>query len=144
MLGAMGSNRLSWRRWHWEPSGGPTGRLGTAILGSDRIQLLTAGQVPKGRLIEAGVRAGSSEAEVRDRTGWFHRNGYADVDIVGTRMLVCSLHAQPSAGCPGKPPRGYGRQRFDHVCADWLAEHDGPMLFGIDANSPTSIVPILR
>jgi endonuclease/exonuclease/phosphatase family metal-dependent hydrolase len=122
---------------HSEPVGGSSARLGTAILGSDRVRLREVGQIPQERFIEAGVRAGLSEAEVRDRTGWFHRNLYADVEIDGVRLRVCSLHARPATGGrPGRPPLGYTRQLFHRVCADWLAEHHGPMLFGVDANSP--------
>ncbi len=106
-------------------------------LGSERVHLREAGQIPQERFIEAGVRAGLSEAEVRDRTGWFHRNLYADVEIDGVRLRVCSFHARPAtSGRSGRPPLGYTRQLFHCVCADWLAEHDGPMLFGVDANSP--------
>ncbi len=120
-----------------EPSRGPSARLGTAILGSERVRLNEVGQVPQERFVEAGVRAGLSEAEVRDRTGWFHRNLYADVEIDGTALRVCSFHARPATGGrPGKPPLGYARQLFHRVCADWLAEHEGPMLFGVDANGP--------
>ncbi len=122
---------------HSEPSGGPSARLGTAILGSERVRLCEVGQIPQERFIEAGVRAGLSEAEVRDRTGWFHRNLYADVEIDGIAVRVCSFHARPATGGrPGRPPLGYTRQLFHRVCADWVAEHDGPMLFGVDANSP--------
>jgi hypothetical protein len=122
---------------HSEPSAGPSARLGTAILGSDRVHLREVGQIPEERFIEAGVRAGLSEAEVRDRTGWFHRNLYADVEIDGVTLRVCSFHARPATGGrPGRPPLGYARQLFHRVCADWLAEHPGPMLFGVDANSP--------
>jgi hypothetical protein len=54
---------------HSEPVGGSSARLGTAILRSDRVRLREVGQIPQERFIEAGVRAGLSEAEVRDRTG---------------------------------------------------------------------------
>ena len=122
---------------HSEPVDGPSARLGTAILGSERVSLRGVGQVPQERFIEAGVRAGMSEAEVCDRTGWFHRNLYADVEIDGLALRVCSLHARPATGGrPGRPPLGYARQLFHRVCADWLTEHQGPMLFGVDANSP--------
>jgi endonuclease/exonuclease/phosphatase family metal-dependent hydrolase len=122
---------------HSESSGGPSARISTAILGSERVRLREVGQIPQERFIEAGVRAGLSEAEVRDRTGWFHRNLYADIEIDGVGLRVCSLHARPATGGrPGKPPLGYTRQLFHRVCADWLAEHDGPMLFGVDANGP--------
>ncbi len=122
---------------HSEPSGGPSARLSTAILGSERVRLLAAGQIPLERFIQAGVRAGLSEVEVRDRTGWFHRNLYVDVDIDGVPLRICSFHARPATGGrPGRPPLGYARQLFHRVCADWLAEHRGSMLFGVDANSP--------
>lgn len=122
---------------HSEPSGGPSARLGTAILGSEQVRLLAVGQIPQQRFIEAGVRAGLSEAEVCERTGWFHRNLYADVDIEGVPLRVCSFHARPATGGrPGRPPLGYARQLFHRVCAHWLAQHHGPMLFGVDANSP--------
>ena len=122
---------------HSEPTHGPGARLGTAILGTERARLRHAGQIPKERFVEAGVQAGLSKAEVRDRTGWFHRNLYADVEIDGSVVRVCSFHARPATGGrPGRPPLGYARQLFHRVCADWLAEQDGPMLFGVDANSP--------
>lgn len=122
---------------HSEPVDGPSARLGTAILGSERVSLRGVGQVPQERFIEAGVRAGMSEAEVCDRTGWFHRNLYADVEVDGLTLRVCSFHARPATGGrPGKPPLGYARQLFHRVCADWAAEHHGSMLFGVDANSP--------
>jgi endonuclease/exonuclease/phosphatase family metal-dependent hydrolase len=120
-----------------EPTGGPSARLGTAILGSERVRLHDVGQIPQEQFIEAGLRAGLSEAEVRNRTGWFHRNLYADIEIEGHSLRVCSFHARPATGGrPGRPPLGYARQLFHRVCADWLAEHNGSMLFGVDANSP--------
>lgn len=120
-----------------EPSGGPSARLGTAILASERVQLKEVGQIPEQRFIEAGVRAGLSELEVRRRTGWLHRNLYADLEVDSTPLRVCSLHARPATGgAPGRPPLGYMRQVFHRVCADWIAEHDGTALFGIDANGP--------
>lgn len=122
---------------HSEPTGGSSARLGTAILASDRVQLTEVGQIPEQRFIDAGVRAGLSESEVRQRTGWLHRNLYADVEIDGIALRVCSLHARPATGgVPGRPPLGYTRQVFHRVCAAWLAEHDGTTLFGIDANGP--------
>jgi hypothetical protein len=122
---------------HSEPVGGPSARLGTAILGGERVRLLAAGQIPQERYIEAGVRAGLSATEVRDRTGWFHRNLYADVQVDGLTLRVCSFHARPATGGrPGKPPVGYARQPFHRVCADWVVEHHGSMLFGVDANGP--------
>jgi hypothetical protein len=122
---------------HSEPSGGPSTRLGTAILARKHVQLRSVGQIPEQRFIAAGLRAGLSESEVRERTGWLHRNLYADVEIDGTRLRVCSLHARPATGgAPGRPPLGYTRQVFHRVCAAWLAEHDGTALFGVDANGP--------
>lgn len=122
---------------HSEPVGGASARLGTGILGNDRVRLIAAGQIPEERFIQAGLRAGLSEAEVRERTGWLHRNLYADVEIDGVPLRVCSFHARPATGGgPGRPPLGYTRQLFHRVCADWLAEHQGTTIFGIDANSP--------
>lgn len=122
---------------HSEPSGRSSARLGTAILASERVQLKEVGQIPEQQFIDAGVRAGLSESEVRERTGWCHRNLYADVEIDGIPLRVCSLHARPATGgAPGRPPLGYTRQVFHRVCAAWLAEHDGTALFGVDANGP--------
>ena len=133
-------SRVAWAElsvMHSEPTGGPGARLGTAILASDRGQLRDAGQIPQQRFIDAGARAGLSESEVRERTGWLHRNLYADVEVDGVPLRVCSLHARPgTGGAPGRPPLGYTRQVFHRVCADWIAEHDGTALFGIDANGP--------
>lgn len=122
---------------HSEPDGGPSTRIGTAILGTSRVRLVGAGQTPKARFLEAGMNAGLSEAEVRDRTGWFHRNLYADVEVDGLPLRVASLHARPATGgAPGRPPLGYARQLFHRVCAAWISEQTGPMVFGVDANSP--------
>lgn len=41
-----------------EPTGGPTARLSTAILASERVRLREVGQIPEQRFIDAGVRAG--------------------------------------------------------------------------------------
>lgn len=90
---------------HLEPSAGPSARLATAILGSERVRLVAAGQVPRERFIEAGVRAGLSEIEVRDRTGWFHRNVHVGVDVDGMPLRVSSLHARAATGGhQGRPP----------------------------------------
>lgn len=133
-------SRVAWAEvsvLHSEPTRGPSARLGTAILASERVQLRRVGQIPEQRFIDAGVRAGLSESEVRERTGWLHRNLYADIAVDGVRLRVCSFHARPATGgTPGRPPLGYTRQIFHRVCADWIAEHDGTALFGIDANGP--------
>ena len=122
---------------HSEPAGGPRARLGTAILASERVRLTEVGQIPEKRFIDAGVRAGLSTLEVRERTGGLHRNLYADVEVDGVPVRVCSLHARPATGgAPGRPPLGYMRQVFHRVCASWIAEHEGTALFGIDANGP--------
>lgn len=122
---------------HSEPSGGPGARLGTPSLGASGYGYSPWGRSPRSGSSKPGVRAGLSEAEVCKRTGWFHRNLYADVDIEGMTLRVCSLHARPATGgFPGRPPLGYARQLFHRVCADWLAEHHGPMMLGVDANSP--------
>lgn len=135
------SGGFSWAEMavlHSEPKKGPSSRISTAILGTRRVRLHEAGQIPPEAFIDAGVRAGLSEAEVRGRTGWLHRNLYVDVEIDGDLLRLCSLHARPATGQtrPGRPPLGYARQLFHRVCADWIAAHDGPMVFGVDANAP--------
>lgn len=54
---------------HSEPAEGPSTRLGTAILGTGRVQRLAAGQIPEQRFVDAGVRAGLSEEAVGSAPG---------------------------------------------------------------------------
>lgn len=93
-----------------EPNGRSPSRLSTVILGGSRLQLHEVGQVPANRFIAAGAAAGLSEFEVRNRTGWLHRNLYVDAEIGGHMVRLVSLHARPATGGqPGRPPLGYAR-----------------------------------
>ena len=121
---------------HSEPGRGSPTRLGPAILGTDRVMLLAAGQVPRERFVAAGQAAGLTEDEV-DRIGWRHKTVYADIDIDGHPVRLCSFHARPgTGGGGGRPYVGWVKQLFHRVCADWLAEHNGTTIVGVDANSP--------
>jgi hypothetical protein len=52
-------------------------------------------------------------------------------------VRLCSFHARPgTGGGRGKPYVGWVKQLFHRVCADWLVEHHGAMIVGVDANSP--------
>lgn len=121
---------------HSEPEGGPSARIGPAILGSDRVVLKGAGQVPAQRFVEAGAAAGLTAPEVAG-IGWRHKTLYTDVEIDGRPMRLCSLHARPgTGGGRGTPYVGWVKQLFHRVCAAWLAEHEGTTVVGVDANSP--------
>lgn len=121
---------------HSEPDGGPSARIGPAILGGDRVELKGAGQVPARLFVEAGAAAGLTAQEVAG-IGWRHKTLYADVEIDGRPMRLCSLHARPgTGGGRGTPYVGWAKQLFHRVCAAWLAEHDGATVVGVDANSP--------
>lgn len=130
---------FAWRELavlHSEPGRGAAARIGPAILGTERVVLKAVGQVPAKRFVEAGQHAGLSEAEVNG-IGWRHKTIYADVEVDGHPVRVCSLHARPgTGGGRGKPYLGYAKQIFHRVCAEWLADHDGTTIVGVDANSP--------
>ena len=116
-------------------------RLATAVLLSERVLPAhgapAAGQIPEQRFLERGAAAGLSEFEIRERMGWLPRNVYVDAEVDGVSIRVCSFHARPATGGrPGRPPAGYARQLFHRVCAAWVAEQSGPVIFGVDANSP--------
>ena len=116
-------------------------RLGTAVLLSERVTpghgVPAAGQIPEQLFLQRGAAAGLSEFEIRERMGWLPRNVYVDIDVDGVTVRVCSFHARPATGGrSGRPPAGYARQLFHRVCASWVAEQPGPVLFGVDANSP--------
>lgn len=115
---------------HSEPDGGPSRRVGPAILGSERVRLREAGQVPAARFTAAGQRAGLSAEEVHN-VGWRHKSLYADVEIDGVPLRVASFHARP-----GSSGLGLVKQLFHRVCAEWVAQCPGSLIFGVDANSP--------
>lgn len=108
----------------------PARRQGPAVLGSQRVMMRTAGQVPEAWFVQAGGRAGLTEEEVR-RIGWRHKTIYVDVSVEGAPLRVAGFHARP-----GSSGLGWVKQLFHRVCATWVAACQGPMLFGVDANSP--------
>lgn len=121
---------------HSEPGRGAAARIGPAILGTDRVRLRGAGQVPAERFVDAGRGAGLSAEEVAG-IGWRHKTVYADVEVDDLPLRLCSFHARPgTGGGRGKPYVGWVKQLFHRVCADWINDHDGSMVVGLDANSP--------
>lgn len=114
---------------HSEPHAGPGARQGPAILGSSRAWPREAGQVPAEAFVDAGDRAGLTEPEVHN-IGWRHKTLYVDADLDGVNLRVCSFHARPGSGL------GPLKQLFHRVCAQWLASCGGPLVVGVDANSP--------
>jgi hypothetical protein len=98
-------------------------------MGTGRVRLHDAGQVPSELFARAGYAADLNKAEV-DGIGWRHKTVYVDTEVDGTRVRLCSFHARPGASVGGI------KQLFHRVCADWLVEHHGTMAVGVDANSP--------